>query len=220
MMESLLLFLSDFLMFMPQTYTRLIARYHQDLWPWQIIALISGVLLLLLIWYRPAHDHLTRLDLPRSRLNYDRLNYDRLINAGLCVCWLWVGLVFHFEYFTTITWVAWGFGGLFVLQGGLFLCFGVVLDKIQYQHRHNRSLIHRSGLVLVLFALFIWPVITALNTGHWLQASTFGFSPDATCIGTMGFILLAKSRRVWWCLLLPVIWGFISAALVWTMARA
>lgn len=199
--EALWLFLSDFLMFEPQTWTRLIARYQQDWWPFQSIALLLGVVLLWLLYYRPRQA-------------------DRLINAGLCLCWLWVGLVFHLQYVATISWAAWGFAGLFITQGVLFLLFGVLGGQLTYlsPSAKTRSNINRFAIMVIVFSLAIYPLITAALAGDWMQSSIFGLSPDATSLATMGFMLAAKPgvRGLW--LLLPVLWLIISIFMGWVMA--
>ena len=198
-MESLLLFLSDFLMFLPETWSRLVSGYHQDFWPLQIFALLSGLWILWLVFHPSARS-------------------DRLISTVLCASWSWVGAVFHFQYFSTISWAAWAFGGLFLLQAALFLVFGVMLNKIRYLPAP--SMTRRVAVFIVLFALLGWPAITAAVSGDPAQAGFFGLSADATSLATIGFILFARPVYRWLLLPLPLIWGLISIALSWTMAAA
>ena len=198
MLDALLMYLSDFLMFMPETWDRLVARYHQDIWPIQIPTVMAGFGMLWLMFYRRVYS-------------------DRLINSGLCVFWLWVGVVFHFKYFTTISWAAWGFGGLFILQAVLHLLFGVVFNKIQFQLPGQHSMINRFGVIVILLSLLVVPLATAINASDWTQSQIAGISPDATSLATIGFMLSAKpgARGVW--MLLPILWLLISLAQSWTM---
>lgn len=193
MIDSFLLYLSDFLMFTPEIWARLLTRYHQDMWPLPLFTVLLGGFLLWLIYYRPQHC-------------------DRMINAGLCVCWLWVGFVFHFNYFSTITWAAFGFAGLFILQALLYLCFGVMFNKLQYQDINDHSLVNKMGVFIVVFSLIAFPLLTGLHANDWSQAHVFGLSPDATCLVSIGFILCAKpvARGFW--LILPLVWCVINVA--------
>ncbi len=197
MIELIRLFLADFLMFQPQTYQRLLANYNQTLWPMQLVALLLGLALLWLLFKRPKQA-------------------DRLINTGLCICWLWVGVVFHLQYFASINWAAWGFGALFMLQAALLLLFGVLLNKVTYQH--VQTPVSRFGLLVFLFALVVYPLLTALMAGDWAQGHYFGTSADGTCLATMGLLMIVKSGWRWLLAVLPVIWLVISVVMGWVLS--
>ncbi len=49
----------------------------------------------------------------------------RIISGILAFLWLWMGVVYHLLFFTGINKAAYLFGVIFILQGLLFLFFGV-----------------------------------------------------------------------------------------------
>ena len=82
---------SDFLLFAPRTYYRLIELHNLDVWPMQFVALLLGVAILVLA---------------RGERAWRR----RAVAAILAGCWLWVGWAFHIQRYATINWVAPWFG--------------------------------------------------------------------------------------------------------------
>lgn len=200
MTDALYLFLSDYLMYSPHSYSSLIARYHESIWPWHVIPLLAGGLMLFSIFKPTQHS-------------------DRLINLGLAACWYWVAIAFHFQTFSTINLAAWGFGLLFLLQGSVFLVFGVFSNQITYQS----DPIKYPGLSISVVAIILYPGLLFLSGGDWTQGSFFGSSPDATAIGSIGLILMTKTpiRRVWvgvW-LLLPIVWCLMSLVMTWVVTK-
>ncbi|WDE10609.1 DUF6064 family protein [Thalassomonas haliotis] len=196
MFESLFFFLADFLMFTPENYLRLISHYNRETWPLPLLALLLGTANLVLIKSRYLHR-------------------DRLINLSLVCHWLWVGIVFHYYYFSAINWAAPAFALLFVLQAVQLAIFGVLQNKIHYQTPLTQ--LSYIGLFIYLFALLFYPGITAYLHQDWQQAGYYGVSADATCLATMGLLLMTKSRSRYY-LILPLIWCLLSAAMAWVMA--
>src|SRR5688572_8455711 len=47
--------------------------------------------------------------------------------------WLWMGVVYHIIYFSTINKAALVFGAVYIIQGVLFLWYGVVHDKLTFR---------------------------------------------------------------------------------------
>jgi hypothetical protein len=90
--------LSDFLMFSPRTYWRLVDQYNRDVWPLHLGALGIG---LMCAW----------LASKGSRWAY----------GLLALAWAWVGWAFHWERLATIYLAAPWFAGAFALQAMLLL---------------------------------------------------------------------------------------------------
>ena len=87
-------------------FLEVFARYNVAVWPSQVVA------------YALAAGMLASL-VAGARLR------GRIIAAGLGLMWLWAGVAYHWLQFTAINDAAWAFGGLFVLQGLLFLLASV-----------------------------------------------------------------------------------------------
>ncbi len=75
----------------------------------------------------------------------------------------------------------------------------------------------RAGLGLFLFALLIFPFVGPLLGRSWAQAEVFGMAPDPTALATLGVLLLAAVRALWWLFPIPVAWCLISGATLWAM---
>ena len=182
-------------MFTPDTYARMVELYNQAIWPLQIVGLLFAVVV---IWLasRPT---------PQTR---------RLPPTLLALCWLWTGAVFHIQHYATINWVAWGFGGLFILQGILLLWPG----KVQPGRQSGTT--YSLGLFLILFALAALPWIKTLCGHSWEQAGYFGVAPDPTAIGTLGFLIMAGGKTRWRLAIIPVVWCGLSSVAAWTMGES
>ena len=80
-----------------------------------------------------------------------------IISGVLAFLWLWMGIVYHLIFFTSINKAAYLFGALFTLQGILFLTLGVFQSKLVFRFRSDKYGI--TGILLILFALIIYPVL-------------------------------------------------------------
>jgi hypothetical protein len=131
----------------------------------------------------------------------------KAISFILALLWLWIGIVYHFIFFTAINKAAYLFGLVFIVQGILFLVLGVFKNKISFQFRKDNYGI--LGISLITFALIIYPVL-GYFLGHVYPFSpTFGL-PCPTTIFTFGFLLLNQKRCPIWILIVPFTWSFIG----------
>lgn len=136
---------------------------------------------------------------------------DKIISGILSFFWFWTGIVYHIIFFTLINKAAWLFGGLFIIQGILFLYFGVFQNKLSFSFQKDKYGI--TGLILVLFALIVYP-IAGYFFGHVYPSSpTFGL-PCPTTIFTFGLLLFNVKKSPITILIIPFIWsviGFMAA---------
>jgi hypothetical protein len=133
---------------------------------------------------------------------------DKAISFILAALWLWMGIVYHIVFFTSINKAAYLFGGLFVIQGILFLIFGVFQNQFSFQFRNDTYGI--LGASLIIFALIIYPLI-GYFLGHVYPSSpTFGL-PCPTTIFTFGFLLLNQKKCPIWILVIPFVWSIIGS---------
>ena len=188
--------LSDFVLFAPQTYLRLMERYNQAVWPLQVAALILGAAIAVIVFYTPARQ-------------------ERVITAVVSAAWIWIAWAFHLQHYATIHWAAPLFAALFAGEAALLIWTGVIRGRLVY--RVESGLIPAVGFGVFLFALVGQPVIAALLRQRWAQAEIFGTAPDPTVIGTMGLLLLAANRAFWQLLIIPAIWCAISGATLWAL---
>jgi uncharacterized protein DUF6064 len=182
---------SDFLLFSPRTYYRLFELYNRAIWPAHLLALVLGIGIVLL---------LRRSSAMRSRL----------ITAVLALCWLWVAWAFHFKRYATINWTAHYAAVAFAIEASALLWVGVIRGRLIYAP--GRDLQSWAGLLLLLFALAVHPLVGILAGREWSQAEIFGLAPDPTVVGTLGLLLLSRDRSRFALMLIPFVWCAITWA--------
>ena len=136
---------------------------------------------------------------------------DKFISLLLAFLWLWMGIVYHIIFFTVINKVAYLFGGLFIIQCILLVFFGVVQNKLTFQFQKDKYGI--TGLIIVLFALVIYPIIGYFFGHVYPSSPTFGL-PCPTTIFTFGLLLMNSKKCPITILIIPFIWsviGFMAA---------
>ncbi|MGK2862684.1 MAG: DUF6064 family protein [Chitinophagaceae bacterium] len=120
---------------------------------------------------------------------------------------MWMGIVYHIIFFTAINIAAYLFGGLFIIQGILFIVFGVFQHKFSFNFKKNKYGI--TGISLILFAWAIYPV-AGYFFGHIYPSSpTFGL-PCPTTIFTLGVLLLTMKKCPIAILIVPFVWSIIG----------
>jgi hypothetical protein len=188
--------LSDFLLFSPRTYYRLIELYNAAIWPAQIAAVCVGLAIRWLL----GHAEAVR---------------GRLIAALLAACWLFVSIAFHASRYAAINWSAVYFAWAFGLEAALLIGIGLVDGRLAFGPPADS--VGRAGLAIFLFALALEPAVAPLLGRGWRQAEVFGVTPDPTAVGTLGILLLAAGRGRWVLLVVPTIWCAISGATLLAM---
>jgi hypothetical protein len=188
--------LSDFLLFSPRTYYRLIERHNEATWPWQIVTLGLGLALAGLL-RRPA---------PRR---------GRAVSAILAVLWSWVAWAFVWQRYVPINWAASYLVWLLVIEVLLLVWIGVIRGGLNF--RGPRDAAGVLGIALFILALALYPMLAPLLGRGWRQAEIFGIAPDPTVLATLGLLLLAEGPPRWGLLAAPLLWCLVSGATLWAM---
>lgn len=124
--------------------------------------------------------------------------------------WLWTGVAYHWIWFSAINSAAYLFGALFVLQAALFLHYGVVRDRLHFAAQWDLSSV--TGLLLIAYAMFLYPIIGAL-TGHTYPAAPmFGVTPCPVTIFTFGMFLLTPRCVPLPLVVVPLLWSAIGGS--------
>lgn len=132
---------------------------------------------------------------------------DRWISALLAAHWIWSALAYHVAFFTRINPAAWVFATLFLLQGGLFVWWGVVHGRLSFAPWRNGWAPVAWGLIA--YSL-VYPGINAVQHLSVSRIPTFGV-PCPTTIFTAGMLMLAAPRS-WRVSIIPVIWSVIGGS--------
>ena len=118
-----------------------------------------------------------------------------------------MGIVYHIVFFTAINKAAYLFGGIFIIQGMLFLIFGVFKSKLSFNFKKDKYGI--TGLSLILFALVVYPLLGYFFDHIYPFSPTFGL-PCPTTIFTFGFLLLNIKKCPIIILIIPFVWSIIG----------
>ena len=175
------------------------SNYNQAVYPMQIIFYLISIIAI----------YLTLKPTSKS---------DKIISAILAFLWLWMGIVYHLIFFTSINKAAYLFGVAFMAQGILFLIFGVFQDKLAFKFHSG---IHGGlGIVLILFALVVYPCLGYVLGHKYPLSPTFGL-PCPTTIFTFGLLFLTHKTFPFVLLVIPFIWSVVglSAAFNFGMAE-
>ena len=163
-------------------------QYNMEVWPAQVFIIVLA---------------LTAVYFSVKKVAYS----NKIISSILSFFWLWMGVVYHLIYFSEINKAAVVFGALFIIQSLLFIYFGVVKNKLQFQLK--KDIYGMIGIILISFALLVYPVF-----GYWLghkypSSPTFGL-PCPTTIFTFGILLFSSKRLSMFILFIPILWSLIG----------
>jgi hypothetical protein len=138
----------------------------------------------------------------------------RFASAILAGLWIWAGIAYHILHFAEINPVAPVFGVLFVMQGLLIAGMGVLNRRLAFTF--STSLVGLTGIVLIVYALLLYPLIGLLS-GHGYPAGPTIGVPCPTTIFTFGLFLWSTDSVPRHLLVIPVLWAMLAApaALSW-----
>jgi hypothetical protein len=165
-------------------------RYNTAVWPapWALFAIALVVAALV---YR------------------DRPKDHRWVYGLLAVLWLWMAFAYHIAFFASVNPAAVAFGAAFAIQGALFAWYAAHAPA-EHLRTHSGASGH-VGVVLVAYALFVYPALGYMFGHRYPAAPTFG-APCPTTIFTLGIV-------VWWgrsiplrLLAIPLAWSIIATA--------
>ena len=178
--------------FTAEQFLEVFRNYNQAVFPMQVIFYLVSVFAIYLA-FKPTSKS------------------DKIISGILAFLWLWMGIVYHLIFFTAINKTAYLFGAVFILQGILFLTFGVFQNKLSF--KFLSGIYGWLGIVLILFALVVYPVLGYIFGHTYPSSPTFGL-PCPTTIFTFGLLLLTYKNCPVAILVIPFIWsvfGFSAA---------
>lgn len=189
--------LSDFLMFSPPVYWRLVARHNAAWWPAQLLALAAIAALPLLLRARavPAQRGAVLL---------------------LALAWGWTGWAFHWRLYAEIFLAAPWIGGAFALEALLLLAAACALPA------SSAAPLPGPLCWILLGAALLYPLLAPL-TGHpWSEAEVAGFMPDPTALATLGVLAGLRGRPGWsrWpAAAIPIASLLLGGATRWLLAQ-
>lgn len=187
--------LSDFLMFSPRVYYRMIERYNAAVWPGQPAALAAGALLLRL----PRR--------PEWRM--------RVRAAILAAAWGWVAWGFFWERYAAIGWAGRYFAALGAAEAVLLGVAAAVGRPSATTERTSGEASAATALLVLGIALY--PALGPLLGRGWGGAELFGLVPEPTAIATLGALLPADVPFRGVLLAIPLLWCATGGLTLWAM---
>jgi hypothetical protein len=182
---------SDFLLFSPRVYYRLIESHNSALWPLPIVFLAVAAAGLILAW---------------------RGRFGRAILLSLGLVWLFVGWSFLWSRYAAINWTASYAAPAFALEGLMLL--GVA--ALRSPARPPSGLWRALGAALAATAI-LYPLAAPL-AGRSLEAAEFvGATPDPTALATLGLLAILRPPLPPLLALIPALWCAYSGMTLWTM---
>lgn len=168
------------------------AAYNRWAFPMQIVLVGTGLLAVWLAQHRASRPSKT-------------------VSAILSLFWLWMAIVYHWGFFSQINGMALIFGGFFMVQSLIFLYDGVIRSNLTFGERADPG--YYVGIVLIAYALVIYPILGSMLGHRYPYAPTFGL-PCPTTIFTFGILLRSGRTVPIRILIIPAIWSIIGASAV------
>lgn len=162
-------------------------RYNTAVWPAQIV--FYGLALLMIYWAASG--------------------VDRWVHGLLAFLWAWMGVVYHWLFFTEINGAAWAFGALFLAQALVFLGASVGRPRIRFLF--TRDVYGLTGAAFLAYALVLYPVLGAMAGHAYPRGPTLGL-PCPSTIATFGLLLWTSTRVPPWVLAIPLVWAVIGSS--------
>lgn len=164
-------------------------EYNLSVWPMQIVLVVLALTA-------------TYFAVVRYRSS------NAIIAIVLSFLWVWMGVGYHFRYFTAINPAAYAFGSLFVIQGLIFVVSGVFRGSLSIEFRSDLPGI--VGAILLLYALIAYPILGYFQGHVYPQSPTFGL-PCPTTIFTFAVLLWADRKVPVYVLVIPCLWSLIGS---------
>ena len=132
---------------------------------------------------------------------------DKIITIILALLWLWMGIVYHLIFFTTINKAAYLFGALYIIQGVLLAYFTFLNNRLSFNF--HPDIYGLTGSALIVFAMIIYPVIGYFSGHVYPSSPTFGL-PCPTTIFTLGLLLWTDKKCPPIILVIPFLWSILG----------
>lgn len=176
--------------FTTEQFLSVFEKYNTAVFPFQWVIILLGVFALLLI-----HS------------NHSLKN--KFIGSFLGLLWIWMGLVYHIIFFTTINKLAFVFGAAFIVQGLLILINTFLKDKLSFSFSSQTK--NYFGYFFILFGLIIYPLISYFIQGSFNRTIALGL-PCPSTIFTFGFFMMEGNKLPKYLLIIPSMWAIVGLA--------
>ncbi|HVO74355.1 MAG TPA: DUF6064 family protein [Ignavibacteriaceae bacterium] len=174
--------------FTTDQFLRVFSEYNQKIFPMQIIFYLAAFSAVYLIFVKNKYS-------------------GKIISLVISIFWLWVGIVYHIIFFSSINKAAYVFGSLFILEGLMIFIFGFIQDKLVFGN--GKNIYSRTGIIFIVYALIIYPVLGYFFGRVFPYSITLGL-PCPTTIFTFGMLLLSEKKMPLAILIIPLLWSILG----------
>ncbi len=171
-------------------FLEVFAAYNRAVFPMQVI-LVSAALLAIFLAVKASKSS------------------SKFISTILAFLWLWMGAAYHLSFFSSINPVAVLFGAFFIFEAVILFYTGVLKDELSFRFRFDTSGV--LGILLILYALVVYPLLGIVFGHVYPQSPTFGL-PCPTTIFTFGLLMWTDKKVPWYILPIPFLWSLIGIA--------
>ncbi|MEE4197464.1 MAG: DUF6064 family protein [Bacteroidales bacterium] len=162
-------------------------KYNSAVFPMQLIILALGIGSIILVHRNSSLKN-------------------SLIAGFLGLLWLWTGIFYHILFFTSINKAAFGFGGIFILQG---IFFFIERSRKKLEFSFTGKVREAIGYFFILFGLIVYPLISYLLEDAFVNTISLGL-PCPTTIFTFGFLMITTNKLSKYILIIPTLWAIIG----------
>lgn len=174
--------------FTTEQFFNVFEKYNLAMFPAQVIIFSLALIALLLLHTKKSFKN-------------------KFIGLFLGLLWIWTGLAYQIAYFTGINKAAYGFGILFIMQGGLILFNLFVKERLVFTFQPQTK--DYIGYFFILFGLILYPVIGYLSGGSLVKTISLGL-PCPSMVLTFGFLMLTTRDFPKYLLIIPSLWAIVG----------
>jgi len=176
--------------FTTEQFFEIIEKYNLAVFPAQLIVILLGILSVIL-------------------LHSKKESKNKLIGGFLGILWIWIGIAYHFAFFTEINKAAYLFGGLFVLQGLFFLFETFSRKKLEFEF--SGKFMDYVAYFFLIFGIVIYPILLFFLENSLETTITLGL-PCPSTILTFGFLMLTSTKLSKYLLIIPALWTVVGTS--------
>lgn len=175
--------------FTKEQFFGVFAVYNTAVWPAQLLLNLLAIGLMTLILRAPEQA-------------------GRFVSFGLAAFWAWLGIAYHLIFFWTVNPAAPLFAALSLSTAAVFARVGGIRGQLRFEPGISARVV--TGLLTIMFALVIYPLIGEVLGHHYPASPTFGL-PCPVTLFTFGILLMAAHSLPRILVIGPLLWSLIGA---------
>lgn len=175
--------------FTQDAFFALFGEYNASVWPLALLFYVLAAVCVALM-FRPG----------RSATLF--------VSTTLAAMWAVNGVGYHWMFFREINPAAAIFAALFLAQAALLIVLPVRSPAFRFAASADAR--SAAGLLLILFAMVLYPLWRRLAGHGWPEMPVFGVAPCPTTIFTIGILLTGTWQVARWLLIVPGLWAAIG----------